>query len=428
MKNKPRALIQDQGVLDRHSFREKWQLDDFQKLLNDIYDELLPEDYRTFGVYTANSVHKYSTIGLDDLLLLTEDLGMKEETQKLLQVMLAFDKSSGLTRHGFLTGQDDVRLNAGLLLLTRFFYDPNESFNSNKLWEAIEVLKLAETKTHRDKIRTLFIDLADELMSNSFQQQLRGKIKETGGAANIYKETYQRIIGHTLGALSQSGDLIAIEPIDSVKVTLWTQSSDPALREAIRRIIAFAQKNRFDLSGWPVAEALQISGDIDLLRKLALKEDQKEAPNGRVYSSESIEYSLAAGDLQLAITKLKAVLPKTANGSIYIGGFASDNQLRITLKGNTLTKYLDLLKNEYSSKEIEFFERKLSDFQKTLVAGTRRPNSMDWLAIEYHWANKAGNRRTEQQLLDLAKANESAGDSLNAAFNYVRAAFVRDDH
>lgn len=204
------------------TFFEKWGIESFYEYFNSLYTDVLPPEFFTDEPYAANKKHNYSSDRLKDALDLALQAGMKEESERILKLMLAFDKTSDLTRILSEHGRTDMLLMSGIHETARYFYGPASRFNNRHLFVALEMLSLTQNQS-------VVVDLSRELTKASFQDILKKNFE----TAEI-KATMELLLKTLISFPEQSQDsLLAIRYLTDFILTQSYKIDTGLLRKAL---------------------------------------------------------------------------------------------------------------------------------------------------------------------------------------------------
>ncbi len=270
------TTTQKRGLVSLQTpFTKKYGLEKYGALADRLYSEVLPPEYALRGIGSGNWNHGFFTYGIGDAFQAAVRLKLDEERKMLLTLMIMQEDFNNLGDAGQLLGDDALIYSTGLYALSRFYF--NGFFFYNDLWDAVELLKRVQTPAMREKVSTLFIDLAADILSDSFRTQL---IESQNGKVGEAASHFRILAQYLLRGLKASGTVLFCAWEDSRKVDYFSRSSNPALRAAIRSVLPAGGEK---IPAENIVDALMTTDDREELLVRAKAAESSSDPDASYY-------------------------------------------------------------------------------------------------------------------------------------------------
>lgn len=395
------------------TFTEKYGLKKFANITERIFAEILPPEYTSRGVYHADWDFNFSALALGEAFRAAFEVGLQDEAATILRLMVIHEKFNDLGNAAELMGSDHLLYQTGLYMLSKFYFDQQHRYYYNKLWDAIETLKRVRSPEMRAKVRELMIAMTYDIMSPEFEVKLLEQYK--GDRAEM-KAHMGVLASNLLRGLRSSGDVLYLVAEDSIKVDVVTQSNDPRLREAVRYVLAYNEKEQAKhISDAEEIAALQTTHDKEELLKRGHKLLSQSSP-GR-----AVDFFAAAGDYERTVQILAELPPDDRALNQY-----RLELLRVALERAGVIKefyaYLRRLDPQLEPAFQKAAERNAKErFQ--MVDRMKRRNYAEGNFHNYVEARINGRGFSVQRWLDTARNFQVNKNGLNAGINFMNAAF-----
>jgi hypothetical protein len=389
-------------------FTRKYGLEEYGQISYQVLSDILPPQYAQQGISSANSANSFSTSGLGKAFQAAIRLGLEEEADFLIMIMLIHEDFEGLWDAAQALNDDELLYKAGLYVLGKFYYDLRNTYYPNTLWDAVELLKRVRGSETRAKVRSLLVDLTDEILSPAFYAKL---LTRYHGDETEARSIMGVLVGNLLRGLKASGDILYIRWEDSLKVDIVSTSTDPDLRNAIRRAIAYAETHNH--SHDYLIDSLMATNDREELSSRAAGAEAS-GRNALLYYAalgnvpKTVELFRKEGISRYAALELSDLLFRSGTEAAFLAEVGGSTLVfGITGPAVTLASEFEVaaagrLQPEFLLKTTDFLNRSFSNFLNF--------NRAEGLSA--------------QQAFNRAEQLERRGNNLNAGSWYLRAAFA----